>query len=936
MSTKDLAFGLFSLAAIAVLIPASANAQSNPWIHTYPTPLREFYIGPNSTSGYAQDFSTNNNDGTILGTYSPGTTGKLGNAYQFDGTDDYIQFANPISIWDSNFSYTFWMKIPTQITRVGIIGQSGSASSGGHGQHVYVDLAGKLVYNVGTNENITGCPSVNLNINGPVVTDNNWHHVVVTKNGNTATMYVDNVVVGTMDVSTATSTCGPDAPLTKLLNVRQSPTSLYKGQLDELAIIGRALSASDVSNLYNGGQGRQVTEPVIVGYHFDEPLDFGTQSNPITFKSASENALPGDLFWVLPGTYNAGQVNISRDGTNANPIVYRALTGTTPKIIGAFQVSGDNNWVWGLEITDPENVAPTTGVNVQGERSRVINNIIHTHCDDNGLGGWNVPGQVFYGNIVYGNGCNPTLVDDGSRLRHPHNIYTQNNYDTNGYHYFVNNIIFEPGCTNSCFSFHAYTEGGFLSGFHFQNNIMNGGRWLIGGFNVPHHHNKVIGNYFNNNVFQIGYRRPTQTEISNNYINNSEFRSEYFWGAGEVTYTKELPNVVQNNEFVTSTTNTVLNLRTSAYLSTGRFEGTPQLDPRDIVDNNKYYGNFKATLFANNVNARDLSFSAWKTASTTAGKSFDVNSQQLALPTTPKVAVLPNEYEPGRAHVAVYNWGNLSNVSLNLSNVLNSGDTYKIYKAKETSSSPIAQGTYNGGNVSVPTNGAADMQLLVLANTSSQPTPPPTTTPTVQPTPSPTPVPVPGDANGDRVVDGKDYVRWVNFYQRQTAAGATEGDFNNDGTVDGRDYVVWVNNYTSATTTPTGITLEAENAALVFPMSSSGTYVSTSTDNQGSATFTVNISESGTYTIWAKHLSPDSSTDSFFVSVDGGEEDIFDTAEGKWSSNWQWTQVNGRGTSGTPLAVNPRTFNLTEGTHTITFGGRDAETQLDQIVVQKQ
>ena len=72
--------------------------------------------------------------------------------------------------------------------------------------------------------------------------------------------------------------------------------------------------------------------------------------------------------------------------------------------------------------------------------------------------------------------------------------------------------------------------------------------------------------------------------------------------------------------------------------------------------------------------------------------------------------------------------------------------------------------------------------------------------------------------------------------------------------------------------------------------------------------------------------------DSFFVSVDGGQEDIYDAAEGSWSNSWQWTKVNGRN-GGSPLALNPRTFKLSAGKHTITFRGREANTPLDRIFI---
>ena len=53
-----------------------------------------------------------------------------------------------------------------------------------------------------------------------------------------------------------------------------------------------------------------------------------------------------------------------------------------------------------------------------------------------------------------------------------------------------------------------------------------------------------------------------------------------------------------------------------------------------------------------------------------------------------------------------------------------------------------------------------------------------------------------GDANNDNLVDGLDYVIWLNNYNLVTS-GIENGDFNSDNLVDGLDYVVWLNNYAS-------------------------------------------------------------------------------------------------------------------------------------------
>lgn len=71
-----------------------------------------------------------------------------------------------------------------------------------------------------------------------------------------------------------------------------------------------------------------------------------------------------------------------------------------------------------------------------------------------------------------------------------------------------------------------------------------------------------------------------------------------------------------------------------------------------------------------------------------------------------------------------------------------------------------------------------------------------TSTNTVTPhaTNTSTPIPLPGDANNDGVVDGIDFVAWLNHYG-QNISGVSNGDYNGDGKVDGVDYVVWLQNY---------------------------------------------------------------------------------------------------------------------------------------------
>jgi hypothetical protein len=144
------------------------------------------------------------------------------------------------------------------------------------------------------------------------------------------------------------------------------------------------------------------------------------------------------------------------------------------------------------------------------------------------------------------------------------------------------------------------------------------------------------------------------------------------------------------------------------------------------------------------------------------------------------------------------------------------------------------------------------------------------------------------------------------------------------------------------TPTPSGavIRIEAESPTLTSPMVKSadpnafgGWEISTSVTDSGTAAWTFTAPTVGTYYVWGRVLSPDAQHDSFYVKMDSGAEDVYDTSQGIWQPYLQWTRVNGRGTTGIPLTLNPRTFSLSAGSHTLTFRGREAGTILDRVIV---
>jgi len=134
--------------------------------------------------------------------------------------------------------------------------------------------------------------------------------------------------------------------------------------------------------------------------------------------------------------------------------------------------------------------------------------------------------------------------------------------------------------------------------------------------------------------------------------------------------------------------------------------------------------------------------------------------------------------------------------------------------------------------------------------------------------------------------------------------------------------------------TARSVFLEAESGTLSSPMAvaldpkaSNGRFIYSSRSEQGTVTMRFDVAAADSYMVWCRVLSADSSTDSFYVSVDGGPEEIYRTALNNWSSQWQWTRINDE------AAGAPRRFNLGAGAHTLTFRSRESSTLLDAVSV---
>jgi len=70
-----------------------------------------------------------------------------------------------------------------------------------------------------------------------------------------------------------------------------------------------------------------------------------------------------------------------------------------------------------------------------------------------------------------------------------------------------------------------------------------------------------------------------------------------------------------------------------------------------------------------------------------------------------KVVLLPNKYDPNRAHLAIYNWQKADTVPVKVAPFLQPGDVFRLLDPRDFFGEPILEGKCEGDTISVPVQG---------------------------------------------------------------------------------------------------------------------------------------------------------------------------------------------------------------------------------------
>lgn len=211
------------------------------------------------------DDGTGANSFTNIGTPTY-TSGKINNALTLDGTTDALNAdAMLVDISsDTTGSFAFWTKPNDGEFSFCITFGDTDGYAYFRMQLQAYDISGDVVFSIGDNST----DIMNIRTDGAVVTDNGWHHIVITQDGSGIKVYVDgNNVSYTDTYSNPTSwladAIGLDNGRIGCTNRNSSGnTSFFGGQLDDIRYYsGYVLSQTEVALLYNSGTGTHDNQP---------------------------------------------------------------------------------------------------------------------------------------------------------------------------------------------------------------------------------------------------------------------------------------------------------------------------------------------------------------------------------------------------------------------------------------------------------------------------------------------------------------------------------------------------------------------------------------------------------------------------------------------------------------------------------------------------
>ena len=232
-----------SAAEIAQIYKLGANSKQMQ-VTTTPPNLQTGLVGHWTFDGpdmipNVRDKSGQGNNGTLNGSAATTTVpGIFGQAFKFNGSNQYV--STSVTSLSTSYSMSMWINTPNTSSNYGYFAQRG----GGFGVVFQMDQsAGFARLNVGDSPYVVAVGAI---------TPNKWTHIVGVRNGGSLIFYVNGVQTDSQ--SGVSQAVAPTSQVIGAYMVSGSAFGLFPGSIDDVRVYNRALSATEVLQLYKLGR----------------------------------------------------------------------------------------------------------------------------------------------------------------------------------------------------------------------------------------------------------------------------------------------------------------------------------------------------------------------------------------------------------------------------------------------------------------------------------------------------------------------------------------------------------------------------------------------------------------------------------------------------------------------------------------------------------
>lgn len=193
------------------------------------------------TGTTAADATGNGYNLSLTGTQNWTTSGKINDAFYFDGSS---YFGTSIAVPSSAFSFSSWVKSPSAPNNVGYhqwLGYANSTFTWSHASPSFIQSFS--IFNAGS-WYVAQITSTLL--------ANTWYHIAGTWDGTNIAVFLN----GSLEATTpASGTFSSSADFS--VGASDGGSNKFTGTVDEAGFWSRGLSSTEVSQLYNSGAGLQ-------------------------------------------------------------------------------------------------------------------------------------------------------------------------------------------------------------------------------------------------------------------------------------------------------------------------------------------------------------------------------------------------------------------------------------------------------------------------------------------------------------------------------------------------------------------------------------------------------------------------------------------------------------------------------------------------------